>query len=157
MRLSKSRCTLREDIERLKQNGKRNGRSRRMVWVKRFLLLLLFLAGYFLGILFDLIIFLLVMELFRCVLAKRRFQKQKNHSKEEKQQELVIRTAAEMILLLYFILLGSVFTIYGCLRYALHMPMGSFLLTDWLRYSAVLFLLFEIFVMQLYKKLEREV
>ena len=157
MSQSKSRYTLREDIERMKQNENRTDRSRRMVWIKRFLLLLLFPIGYLLGMLFHLVLFLLVIELFRCMLAKQRFQKQKNHSKEDKQEELVIKTTAEMILLLYFILLGIVFTIYGCLRYALHMPIGSFLLTDWLRYSVVVFLLFEIFVLQFYRKLERKV
>lgn len=157
MHCLKKRRTLREELDHLKQEKIKADNSKRKMWVKLILSLFLMLIGYKWNVLIYMMLFLLSIGLAHCLLAKHRFQKQKNYSKEQKQQELVIRTTAETMFLLYFIMFGLIVALYGCMRYVLHLPMGDFALKEWFRYSAVIFLLFEIAVLQFYRKMEGKV
>ena len=153
----KSRRTLWDDIEKLKESGTYVNKSRRRFWLKIIFSLAFLFFSYFLGLSYYAVLFLLVIELFRCVLAKWRFRKNKNYGKELKQQEIMIRTAVDTILLLYFILVGLAFAVYGCMYYVLQVADFWFVLKEWMQYSILLLLLFEIIVLMFYRKIEREV
>lgn len=153
----KGRRTLYEDIEKLKCTEKSRSIGQKKGWLITCLSILAFVIGYLQGMVYYMALFLLVIELFRCLFAKHRFQKAKCNSKELKQQEIIIRTAAETILLLYFISIGLLLAVYGCMIYVLQMPGFWFLLKEWMKYSILLFLFFEIIVLMFYRKIEREV
>lgn len=152
------RRTLRDDIERMKQENKSDNSIRRKKsrWI-RLLFSLVFLAAvyYLTGIYYTALAILLIL-LFQCLLSKHRFRKMKC-AKSLKQQELMIRTTSELILVMYLIVLGMVFMFYGCTNYILHIPMFQLKLAQWLQYSAMVFLFFEVIVLQFYRKIEREV
>ena len=69
----------------------------------------------------------------------------------------MIRTAADTILLLYFILVGLTFAVYGCMYYVFQVADFWFVLKEWMQYSILFLLLFEIIVLMFYRKIEREV
>ena len=152
----KRRQTLRDEIEHLKQEHMKN-RTKNKHWI-------LVMFSFF-GVLFGLLLrnmlyaiyFVLIMDLMRCMLAKVRFQKEIRNRKEQKHHELAVRTAAETILLLYFILLVTTISIYSCMRYVLHLSTGAFIIKEWLIYSGLPFLLFEVYILQYYKKAEGKV
>ena len=152
----KRRQTLRDEIENLKHE-----RTKNKIKLKNWIIVSVWLLGIMLGLLLSnmlfAIYFVLLMELLRCVLAKVRFQKKIKSRNEQNHQELVVRTAAETILLLYFILLGSVISIYSCMRYILHLSIGAFAIKDWLLYSSLPFLIFEVYILQYYKKTKGKV
>ena len=152
---SKGQRTLYEDIEKLKCSVKSRCKRHRKIWLLFSLLALI--ISCFRGLVYGTALFLLVIELFLCILAKRRFQKENCHSKERKQQEIIIRTAAETILLLYFILIGLLLAAYGCMNYIWQIPGFWLVLKDWMQHSILVFLLFEIIVLKFYRKIEREV
>ena len=152
----KRRQTLRDEIENLKHE-----RTKNKIKLKNWIIVSVWLLGIMLGLLLSnmlfAIYFVLLMELLRCILAKVRFQKKIKSRNEQNHQELVVRTAAETILLLYFILLGSVISIYSCMRYILHLSIGAFAIKDWLLYSSLPFLIFEVYILQYYKKTKGKV
>ena len=153
----KSRKTLRDDIEKLQLSSKKTSISRRRIGFKILFSFMLLTISYLTDMIYYAVLFLLVIDLFRCVLAKLRFQKNKCMVKELKQLEIMIRTAAETILLLYFILLGLALAIYVCMHYMLQVSGFWLAIKGWMQNSILIFLLFEIILLAFYRKIEREV
>ena len=147
----KRRQTLRDEIEHLKHVHTKD-KTKHKHWIIVMFSFFGILLGLLLRNVLYAICFVLIMELMRCILAKARFQKEIKNRKEQKHHELAVRTAAETILLLYFILLAMTIFVYGCICYVLHLSTGTFVFKEWLLYSCLPFLLFEVYILQYYKK-----
>ena len=151
--------TLKDDIEQLKKDANLQGtKKRKGRFLIKFVFSLIFLAmSYILGVLYEAAIMMLLIYLFRCLLARHRFRKGKSHDKTVLKYERQVVDTAEKILLFYLILLGLLFTFYGCINYVLHVRFLAFSLKEWFKGSFFIFLLFETIVLHFYRKIEREV
>mgnify|MGYP004519617101 FL=1 len=150
----KDHRTLQEELEGMK---KKEPRRRGKRWIK-ILFPLLFLAfGHLLGYALYVAYGFLVIELMRCLFARRGFRKNRDQTKVGKQTEWFIRDAAESILVMYLLFVCLVVFIYIGIFYVLHISIIEFPMCIWLRYSFLLFLLSEVLLLRFYRKNEREV
>lgn len=154
----KGHQTLRDEIEKLKKDTeKKKTKGKRWFLIKLIFSLLFLSAGYFLDFLIYAVYGLLAAELMQCLLARRRFHKDKEQHKAQKQLELQIRTASETILIGYLVMVGLVISVYGSVHYILKISVVRFSVWDWLQYGFLLFLLFEVILLRYYKKFDRKV
>ena len=137
--------TLEETIEALKNEKKRskNKEAAEYSLLFFFIVIALLLPRYRLCI-EGTICFI---SLIQCVCCGMRATKKKGNTKQN-----AIRTLPWVILIIYFALIGTVFTVYGCIYYVLRIQIHRFMILDWIEKSAAIFLLFEIIAIQLNRK-----
>ena len=80
----------------------------------------------------------------------------KDKRKLQKRYEKKVRVLPWAILTIYFAFFAVILTVYGVLYYILRLSVG-FSVREWMKYSLPVFLLFEIVVLQLNVRMEREV
>ena len=154
----KGHQTLQDEIETLKKDTeKKKSKGKRRFLIKLIFSLLFLSVGYFLDLLIYAVYGLLAAELMQCMVARRRFHKDKEQHKAQKQMELQIRTASETILIGYLVMVGLVISVYGSVHYILKISVVRFSVWDWLQYGFLQFLLFEVILLRYYKKFDRKV
>ena len=148
----KGHKTLRDDVEALRAE-KRKPKTGKIFYFFIFLLLLL-VGASFPGYIIYIEGFICLLSLFQYGLTLNRTKKDKR--KLQKRYEKKVRILPWAILTIYFAFFAVILTVYGVLYYVLRLSVG-FSVGEWMKYSLPVFLLFEIVVLQLNVRMEREV
>lgn len=148
----KGHKTLRDDVEALRAE-KRKPKTGKIFYFFIFLLLLL-VGASFPGYIIYIEGFICLLSLFQYGLTLNRTKKDKR--KLQKRYEKKVRILPWAILTIYFAFFAVILTVYGVLYYVLRLSVG-FSVREWMKYSLPVFLLFEIVVLQLNVRMEREV
>lgn len=148
----KGHKTLRDDVEALRA-AKRKPKTGKNFYFFIFLLLLL-VGACFPG-------YIIYIEWFICLLSLFQYGSTLNRTKKDKRKlqkryEKKVRILPWAILTIYFAFFAVILTVYGVLYYVLRLSVG-FSVREWMKYSLPVFLLFEIVVLQLNVRMEREV
>ena len=144
----KGHKTLRDDVEALRAE------KRKPKTGKIFYFFLLLVGASFPGYILYIEGFICLLSLFQCGLTLNRTKKDKR--KLQKRYEKKVRILPWAILTIYFAFFAVILTVYGVLYYVLRLSVG-FSVGEWRKYSLPVFLLFEIVVLQLNVRMEREV
>lgn len=148
----KGHKTLRDDVEALRAE-KRKPKTGKIFYFFIFLLLLL-VGARFPGYIIYIEGFICLLSLFQYGLTLNRTKKDKR--KLQKRYEKKVRVLPWAILTIYFAFFAVILTVYGVLYYVLRLSVG-FSVREWMKDSLPVFLLFEIVVLQLNVRMEREV
>ena len=148
----KGRKTLSDDVEALRAE-KRKPKTGKIFYFFIFLLLLL-VGASFPGYIIYIEGFICLLSLFQYGSTLNRTKKDKR--KLQKRYEKKVRILPWAILAIYFAFFAVILTVYGVLYYVLRLSVG-FSVREWMKYSLPVFLLFEIVVLQLNVRMEREV